>query len=44
MRAIKVEFLLEDNQDTEHFVTQILPKLKEVYKIKQVFYSSVEYF
>ena len=44
MKAIKVELVLEDNESTAHFITQVLPKLKEEHKMKQVHYSKCEYF
>ena len=44
MKAIKIELVLEDNTDTEIFITQVLPKLKEEHKMKQVHYFECEYF
>ena len=44
MKAIKVELILNDTDDTEHFITQVLPKLKEEYKMKQVHWYVCEYF
>ena len=44
MKAIKVELIMEDNEDTEHFIIQVLPKLKEEHKIKQVYWGNCEYF
>ena len=44
MKAIKVELLLEDDKDTEYFITRILPKLKEEHKMKQVHWCNCEYF
>ncbi len=44
MKAIKVELVLEDNNEGEYFITQILPKLKEEHKMKQVHYHKIEYF
>ena len=43
MEAIKVELILKNNEeskeDTEHFITRVLPELKEKYKMIRVFYS-----
>lgn len=44
MKAIKVELVLEDNEDAKYFVTQILPKLREEHKMKQVNWCNCEYF
>ena len=44
MKAIKIELVLEDNTDTEIFITQVLPKLKEEHKMKQIHYYNLEYF
>ena len=44
MKAIKVELILEDNKDTEYFITQVLPKLKKEYGMKQVSYNQCSYF
>ena len=44
MKAIKIELILENNVDAEHFITQILPKLKEEYKMKEVHWHNCEYF
>ena len=43
MEAIKIEMVLEE-KDAEYFITQVLPKLKEEHKMKQVFYLKVQYF
>ena len=43
MKAIKIEMIMDDNASTEHFITQILPKLKEEQDIKQVFWQKCEY-
>jgi len=44
MKAIKIEMVVEDNIDGEHFITQVLPKLKEEHNLKQVHYCKCEYF
>lgn len=44
MKAIKVELIMEDNIDANFFVTEVLPKLKKEYKMKQVMYSDCNYF
>ncbi len=44
MKAIKIEIIIEDNEDAEHFITQELPNIKEKYKFKQVFWNKCEYF
>lgn len=44
MKAIKIELIMEDNEHTEHFITQILPNLKEDHKMKQVHWHNCEYF
>lgn len=44
MKAIKVEMIISDDMNGEYFVTQVLPKLKEKYKLKQVHYHKCEYF
>lgn len=44
MKAISVNLIVEDNADGEHFITQVLPKLKEEHKLKQVHYTKCEYF
>ena len=44
MKAIKIELIMEDNKDTEYFITQVLPKLKKEYKMKQVIYNECSYF
>jgi len=44
MKAIKIEIIVEDNADAEFLITQELPKLKEKWKIKQVFWNNCEYF
>jgi len=44
MKAIKIELILEDTDDTEQFITQFLPKLKKEYKMKQVHWFICEYF
>ena len=44
MKAIKIELILEDDIDANHFLTQVLPKLKEEYKMKQVHWQTCEYF
>ena len=44
MKAIKVELILEDDESACYFITQVLPKLKDEHKMKQVHYSKCEYF
>lgn len=44
MEAVKIEIVMEDNIDAEYFITKILPKLKEEWKMKQVFYSKCNFF
>jgi len=44
MKSIKIELVLEDNEDAKHFITEVLPKLKEEHKMKQVHYCNCEYF
>ena len=44
MKAIKIELILVNSIDTEHFITQVLPKLKKEYKMKQVNWQNCEYF
>ena len=44
MKAIKVEFIMNDTDSTEQFITQVLPKLKEEYDMKQVHWNICEYF
>ena len=44
MKAIKVEFIIEEDEETEEFIKLILPSLKEEYKLKQMFWHSCEYF
>ena len=44
MKAIKVEFVMNDTDDTEHFISQVLPKLKKEYDMKQVHWNICEYF
>lgn len=44
MRAIKIELVLEEGINTEYFITQVLPKLKEKHKIKEVHWHNCEYF
>ena len=44
MKTIHVDMILEDNTDTEYFVTQVLPKLKKEHKMISVFYHKSNYF
>lgn len=44
MKAMKIEFIMEDNKDAEYFITQVLPEIKKKYGMKQVLYHSYEYF
>jgi hypothetical protein len=44
MEAVKIEIVMQDNADTEYFITQILPELKKKWKMKQVFYSKCKFF
>ena len=44
MKAIRVEMLVPDDADGEHFITQILPKLKDEHNLKQVHFYKCDYF
>ena len=44
MKAIKVELILEDNEDTQYFIMNVLSELSKKYKFKQFVWNKVEYF
>jgi len=44
MKAIKIELVMEDDENAVYFITQKLTKKKKEYNLKQVHYSKCEYF
>ena len=44
MKAISISIIVGDNVNGEYFITEVLPKLKKRYGLKQVHYNKCEYF
>ena len=44
MKAKKIEIIMLEDNDAEYFITMVLPKLREQYKFKQIFFTDCEYF